>query len=139
MDNKEVGRFISDCRKEKNLTQKQLAEMLGVTNKAVSKWETGEGYPDITLLPKLSDALNVSIDELLLGKKEKQIEVAVEKVEKKDNKKIILWSSIAMLLIATAFYFIGHYYGFIQNPSVIFSVFIIGAAIEIFICIKLSM
>ena len=133
MDNKQIGKFISDCRKEKKLTQKQLAEVLGVTNKAVSKWETGEGYPDITLLPQLAAELDISIDELLLGKK---VQVKTEKIN--SNNKAIVYSSIAVLLICIAVYFIGHYYGFIQNPSVIFSVFIIGVAIEIFIYIRLS-
>lgn len=62
---KDVGRRIADIRKKQNKTQRQLAEELSVTNKAVSKWETGEGYPDIALLPDLSFVLKISIDELL--------------------------------------------------------------------------
>ncbi len=68
MDNKKIGEFISNRRKENGLTQKDIAEKIGVTNKAVSKWETGEGYPDITSLLIISEALGVTVDELLKGK-----------------------------------------------------------------------
>ncbi len=64
MDNQKIGTFISACRKEKGLTQAQLAEQLGVTNKAVSKWESGNGIPDISLFPVLSELLGVTADEL---------------------------------------------------------------------------
>lgn len=67
MNTEKVGRFIAEQRKKKELTQKQLADMLGVTDKAVSRWETGKGYPDIEILKALSEKLNVSINELLSG------------------------------------------------------------------------
>lgn len=67
MDNKKIGTFISELRKEKNMTQKDLAEKLNVTDKAVSKWERGVGYPEITILPRLADALGVTTSELLQG------------------------------------------------------------------------
>ena len=57
MDSKETGRFICALRKSKGLTQLALAELLGVSNRTVSKWETGEGMPDISLLPELAAAL----------------------------------------------------------------------------------
>lgn len=67
MDCKETGKRIFELRKAHGMTQQQLAEALSVTNKAVSKWETGEGLPDISVLPLLARALNVSIDYLLCG------------------------------------------------------------------------
>lgn len=67
MDNKKTGRFISQRRKELNLTQKQLAEKLNVTDKAISKWETGNGAPDIALLSSLSKTLDVTVIEILDG------------------------------------------------------------------------
>lgn len=60
--------LISQRRKEKGMTQKQLADKLGVTDKAVSKWERGNGYPDITYLEPLAEALGVTVSELLKGK-----------------------------------------------------------------------
>lgn len=77
MDSKIIGEFIKEQRALKNLTQKQLAEKLGVTDKAISRWETGKGIPDVSLLIPLSNALEVSVHEILLGEKieeEKKIE-----------------------------------------------------------------
>lgn len=65
MDAKITGRFIAALRREKGLTQKQLAQMLAVTDKAVSRWETGKGLPDTALLAPLATALDVSVGELL--------------------------------------------------------------------------
>lgn len=74
MDKYQFGEFIYQKRKELKITQDELGRKLGVTNKAVSKWETGETLPDINLLEMLASALHVSIDELLTQKKpEKEI------------------------------------------------------------------
>ncbi len=67
IDSQKIGQFILEKRKSFGYTQQQLAEVLGVTNKAVSKWETGEGLPDISLFPVLGEVLGVSVDELLQG------------------------------------------------------------------------
>ena len=67
MDNQKIGKFIKSLRKDLDLTQKELAEKLGVTDRAISKWERGLGCPDISLLESLSKVLNVSILELLKG------------------------------------------------------------------------
>lgn len=65
VDNKTMGRLIADRRKALNMTQKQLADRLGVTDRAVSRWERGVGAPEISLLPPLAAALNITTDELL--------------------------------------------------------------------------
>ncbi|MBR4889819.1 MAG: helix-turn-helix transcriptional regulator [Clostridia bacterium] len=67
MNNVKVGQFISEKRKALGMTQQDLAEKLQITNKAVSKWETGDGMPDIQLLKPLSTELGVTIDEILNG------------------------------------------------------------------------
>ncbi|EDS71544.1 helix-turn-helix domain-containing protein [Anaerofustis stercorihominis] len=64
MDN-EMGRLISSLRKEKNMTQQELADKLNITDKAVSKWERGLSYPDISLIPKLADILDIDPNKLL--------------------------------------------------------------------------
>ena len=74
MDTEKMARFISELRKSKNLTQKELAEQLGVTDKAVSKWERGLSCPDIALLSPLSDILGVTTSELLQGESNAVIE-----------------------------------------------------------------
>ena len=76
MDNKKMAEFIAEQRKSKRMTQKELAERLGITDKAVSKWERGLSCPDISLLAELSDVLEVSVSELLNGNKADSTEAA---------------------------------------------------------------
>lgn len=75
MDSKTVGNTIAKLRRQNNMTQLALAEKLGVSDKAVSKWESGQGYPDITLFPMIAELFGVSIDYLMLGE-EKGITIA---------------------------------------------------------------
>ncbi len=70
MNNVKIGAFIAQLRKDKNMTQKDLAEKLNITDKAVSKWERGISLPDITILPDLSGILDITVTELLNGEKE---------------------------------------------------------------------
>ena len=72
MDAEAMGKRIAQLRKARNLTQQQLADQLNVTNRAISRWERGDGYPEITLLPKLADSLGVTTDEILGHKTRKQ-------------------------------------------------------------------
>ena len=67
MDTKKIGKFISKNRKRKGLTQEQLGELLGVSNKTISRWENGNYMPDLSLLIPLSEVLNISLNELLNG------------------------------------------------------------------------
>lgn len=69
MNQVEIGKFIAQNRKEKNLTQAQLAEKLNITDRAVSKWETGKNMPDASLILELCEILNIRADKLLSGKK----------------------------------------------------------------------
>lgn len=69
MDAKITGCFIAQLRKELGLTQKELAEKLKVTDKAISRWETGKGLPDTSLLKPLAEIFGVSVGELLSGKR----------------------------------------------------------------------
>lgn len=78
MNSKMIGDFISALRKNKNFTQKDLADLLGITDKAVSKWERGAGYPDISMLKPLADVLGTSVNELLEGKASENTSKAVE-------------------------------------------------------------
>ncbi len=92
MNTYEFGKFLTQLRKEKGLTQLQLAERLNVTDKAISRWETGKNYPDIEIFESLSQALGVSVSELLEGKrieKENLLTVSEEHIVKqiKKNKK----------------------------------------------------
>lgn len=87
MNPKKTGGFISALRKEKGYTQTALAEILNVSNRTVSKWENGDGYPDITILPEISKALDVTVDELLNGEKapKGEVDLKVTEIANKDN------------------------------------------------------
>lgn len=69
MNQEKIGKFIANCRKEQKLTQEQLAERLNITYKAVSKWETGKGMPDSSIMMDLCNILEISVNELLSGEK----------------------------------------------------------------------
>ena len=71
MDNKKFGAFIEQCRKEKSMTQSELAAKIMVTDKAVSRWERGKGFPDINLLLPLAETLEVSVLELMHSERQK--------------------------------------------------------------------
>lgn len=77
MDQIKIGKFIQEKRKEKNITQSELAEKLGITDRAVSKWENGVCLPDAGTMPELCEILSISINDLFSG----------EKVDMKDNEK----------------------------------------------------
>mgnify|MGYP003290841499 CR=1 FL=1 len=69
MDQVKIGKFIAQCRKEQNITQAELAEKLNITDKAISKWETGKGLPDSSIMLELCEKLNINVNELLSGER----------------------------------------------------------------------
>lgn len=87
MDCKKVGTFICSLRKEKGLTQAALAEKLGISNRTVSKWENGDGMPDVSILSDVAKALGITVDELLKGEKNptELPEIKVTEVSNKNN------------------------------------------------------
>ena len=87
MNQIEIGKFIAKCRKEKKLTQAQLAEKLNITDRAVSKWETGKSMPDSSIMLELCEILGITVNELLSGEK---IDMEnYEKYEKKVDENLI--------------------------------------------------
>ena len=72
LDQIKIGTFLKTLRKEKNLTQEQLAEQLGVSNRTVSRWETGSNMPDISLLTEIAEFYDVSIPELIYGERKSE-------------------------------------------------------------------
>lgn len=84
MNQIKIGKFIAECRRKKNLTQAQLAEKLNITDRAVSKWETGKSMPDSSIMLELSEILGITVNELLSGE-----EVDMESYEQKANENLI--------------------------------------------------
>lgn len=102
MDAKTMGKFIAEMRKEKGMTQASLAQVLHVTSQAISKWERGIGFPDISTLQPLSVALGISLDELMNATKrtpeeenssvtaiQNTISIAVQQLT--DRKNFVFW------------------------------------------------
>ncbi len=81
MDQLKTGRFIAQCRKDQGLTQFRLGEMLGVTDRAVSKWERGLSLPDASIMQDLCDALGITINELFTGERLEHMEDYNKKIE----------------------------------------------------------
>ena len=99
MDNKKIGLFISNKRKQKGLTQKQLGEQLSVSDKAVSRWERGIHLPDASLYIPLCQILDISLNEFFLGEN-KEIEVK-EEILKEDYQKMLKkerWNIIILII-----------------------------------------
>ena len=84
MNQTEIGEFIAKCRKEKKLTQAQLAERLNITDRAVSKWETGKSMPDSSIMLELCEILGITVNDLLSGEK-----ISMESYEKKADENLI--------------------------------------------------
>ena len=97
MNQEKIGQFIKKIREENKLTQKELADKLGVTFQAVSKWENGKNVPDISILKEMSEMFNVDIDEILDG-------------EKKNKKKTNYAYPIGLVLILIALLLFGMIY-----------------------------
>ena len=114
MDLIKIGKFIADCRKNKKLTQEQLAEKLSITDRAVSKWERGLSLPDADKMLELCNILGINVNELLNGEKidmenyKKKMEELLLEIAKQDeikNKKLIL--NMWVLTVSACLFYIG--------------------------------
>ena len=106
MDQIKIGRFIADERKRKGYTQKQLSEKLEISDKTISKWERGKGFPEVSLLLPLCNELEITVNELLSGervseedyrKKAEENMVNLVKEAQESKKKIIISAMVALL------------------------------------------
>ena len=108
MDQIKIGRFIAACRKRANLTQLQLADRLGITDKAVSKWERGITMPDTSIMLELCDILGISVNELLSGEKinmenssQKNEQLLLDMAKELEKKNKTIWSSMWAIMIVS--------------------------------------
>ena len=108
MNQIKIGRFIAACRKKSNLTQMQLAEKLGITDKAISKWERGVAMPDTSIMLELCDILCISVNELLSGEKinmensnQKNEQLLLDMAKELEKKNKTIWSSMWAIMIVS--------------------------------------
>ncbi len=111
MDQVLIGKFLADERKRKGYTQRQLSEKLGISDKTVSKWERGNGFPEVSLLLPLCSELDITVNELLSGervseeeyrKKAEENIVNLVKEAQESKKRMILSAMVAMLTLIAA-------------------------------------
>ena len=114
MDQVKIGRFIAECRREKNFTQMQLAEKFNITDRAVSKWENGRATPDSSIMIELCNVLGINVNELLSGERiemENYNKIAEEnlltlKKQKEESDKRLLNIEVIMGIISIIMYLI---------------------------------
>ncbi len=124
MDQVKIGKFISKKRKEKNITQSNLAEMLGITDRAISKWENGNCMPDVSLIPELCKILDININDLFSGemidmkeynKRAEENLLEMAQMEEKQNKKLMMYEKVI---------------GWISSVTFIVLMFVLSYAVE---------
>lgn len=129
MNNKKIGKFIQSLRLELNMTQKDLAEKLYITDKAVSKWETGNSIPDVSILESLSNILNISVTELINGEciDNEKLESAdrviidnlnIDKKRMKTRNKIII--TLSIILLASLLFILGIFFYNNYNKIIVY-------------------
>ena len=108
MNQIKIGRFIAECRKKANLTQMQLAEKLGITDKAISKWERGVAMPDTSIMLNLCDILGISVNELLNGEiiymansNQKNEQLLLDMAKELEKKNKVIWTSMWAIMIVS--------------------------------------
>lgn len=110
MDQEKIGKFIAECRKENGYTQASLAEKLGITDRAISKWENGRSMPDASIMLELCELLKINVNELLTGEHiimdnnykevaEKNL-VEMKTQEEKANEKVISVVIVFIIMLA---------------------------------------
>ncbi len=141
MDQVKIGKFIAECRKNKKLTQAQLAERLGITDRAISKWETGNGMPDSSIMLDLCNELEISVNELLSGEmikmenynqKAEELLIEMAKKEERQNKKMMFYENVIGYTSSITFIILMFIVGyFIENTIVRIALFILAFLILI--------
>jgi len=108
MDQIKIGKFIAQCRKKVGLTQLQLAEKLGITDRAVSKWERGKALPDAAIMLELCGILCISVNELLSGEKinmennnQKNEQLLLDMAKELEKKNKTIWTSMWAIMIVS--------------------------------------
>lgn len=131
MNQEKTGKFIAEKRKEKSLTQQELADILGISNKTISKWECGNGLPEVSLMMPLCEALGISVNELLSGEElkntyvEKAEENFIDLIQEKQktklsHQKLVLWQIVSVFLTIAlwlALFADSNVYQFGQRPT----------------------
>lgn len=137
MDQIQIGKFIAKMRKSTNLTQKQLADALSISDKTVSKWECGKGLPDVSLMLPLCNMLNITVNDLLSGEKVSQADYQKKAEgnmmdlmkENEENRKRMALSIITGVITIIAVCALIVIAAFIDLPTIVRIILIVGAVV----------
>ena len=152
MDLTKIGKFIQECRKAKKLTQVQLAQKIGVSEKTISKWECGKGFPDASLILPLCKTLDITSNELLSGKRltneteyREQAEnnlIALKTQQEKNNKFLLIVESVLGYMASITFIILIFVASFVNLPTwlriVLIVVGLIHFIIGVNVCLKIE-
>ena len=142
MNQVKIGKFIAECRKREKFTQAQLAEKLGITDKAVSKWERGLSMPDVSIMLDLCNILNISVNELLSGemismteKNQNNEQLLLDMAKELEKKNKVIWTSMwAIMIVSIIGLFAGIFASAFLIPEGLWQlVGIVGSCIVFFI------
>ena len=151
MDQIKIGKFISEKRKEKKLTQMQLAEKLGITDRAVSKWETGKSLPDASIMLELCGLLDITVNDLLCGEVtsmknynenlEKNLIEMIKEKEEADKRLLSMETVLAM--ISSLFFFamigVGIYFAKVHEEPWLFFILTGIGMVQFIICMLFAL
>lgn len=127
MEQAKVGKFIAECRKNKNMTQAELAEKLNITDRAISKWETGKGMPDSSIMLELCNELDITVNELLSGEvikvenynqKAEENLLKMKKQKEEADKEMLRLEIVIGYMSSITFLVLVFVASFIQMPSI---------------------
>ena len=151
MDQLKIGKFIAQCRKNKNFTQAQLAEKLGITDRAVSKWETGKGLPDASIMLELCNELGISVNELLSGEviemenynvKAEENLLEMKKQKEEADRKLLRLEWVIGYISTITFLVMIFVASYIQMPNLVRGIMIVFGIIVFFVgmdnCLKIE-
>lgn len=144
MDLIKIGKFISLCRKDKNLTQGQLAEKLNISDRAISKWERGICLPDASIMISLCEILGINVNELLSGemidnnnynKKAEERLVEMTKKEQEQNKKLMMYEMVIGFMSSITFIVLDFISSFVVDDTLArVLIFVLGFIILVVGC-----
>ena len=138
MNQVKVGKFIAQCRKQKNMTQAQLAEKLNITDRAISKWETGKGMPDSSIMLELCAEIGVSVNELLSGEvikmenynvKAEENLLELQRQKEESDRSMLRLEMVIGYISAIPFFVLIFVASFIEMPSIVRILLIIFGSI----------
>ena len=133
MDTVKIGKFLKDLRKEKGLTQSEVADHLYVSSKTISRWENGDGMPDINVLTEIADFYNITVDELLRGERKNIERVKIDYESKLNALNKYLFVSLGILGVLNI---LGVILGFVISKELAIILFGLGIIISSIIVIS---